>query len=142
MKAMDDVRFPPNSSGDYPPASKSSQSMNDRAREDRESLFGIASAPTGNAGGGALGGPLGGPLGPLGPLGARTQYTMPGILHYLQVQWAKYELAKAQWDAERAELQVHTRPTSPFFSASLFPLYFESIHNTFPILRYKRRKIR
>ena len=34
------------------------------------------------------------------------QYTMPGILHFLQTEWAKFEMERAQWEVERAELQV------------------------------------
>lgn len=36
----------------------------------------------------------------------RPQYTMPGILQFLQTEWAKFEMDRAQWDVERAELQV------------------------------------
>jgi len=33
-------------------------------------------------------------------------YTMPGILHFLQTEWARYEMDRAQWEVDRAELQV------------------------------------
>ncbi|CAB3397373.1 unnamed protein product [Caenorhabditis bovis] len=36
----------------------------------------------------------------------RPQYTMAGILHYLQHEWTKRELEKTRWEAERAELQA------------------------------------
>lgn len=36
----------------------------------------------------------------------RTDYSMPGILHFLQTEWAKFEMERAQWDVEKAELQV------------------------------------
>lgn len=36
----------------------------------------------------------------------RTQYTMPGILHFLQTEWARFEMERSQWEVERAELQV------------------------------------
>lgn len=36
----------------------------------------------------------------------RTQYTMPGILHFLQTEWARFEMERSQWEVERAELQA------------------------------------
>lgn len=36
----------------------------------------------------------------------RPPYTMHGVLHYLQHEWSKYELEKAKWDMERAEMQT------------------------------------
>nr|XP_057914308.1 striatin-like isoform X1 [Doryrhamphus excisus] len=48
-----------------------------------------------------------GPL-PDGDVGeaARAQYSIPGILHFLQHEWARFEVERAQWDVERAELQA------------------------------------
>lgn len=37
---------------------------------------------------------------------AGAQYSIAGILHYLQYEWARYEVERAQWEVERAELQV------------------------------------
>lgn len=37
---------------------------------------------------------------------ARAQYNIPGILHFLQHEWARFEVERAQWEVERAELQV------------------------------------
>lgn len=37
---------------------------------------------------------------------SRFEYNMPGILHFLQTEWAKFEMERAQWDVEKAELQV------------------------------------
>lgn len=37
---------------------------------------------------------------------ARAQYNVPGILHFLQHEWARFEVQRAQWGVERAELQV------------------------------------
>uniref|UniRef100_A0A672M0Y8 Striatin-3-like n=1 Tax=Sinocyclocheilus grahami TaxID=75366 RepID=A0A672M0Y8_SINGR len=34
------------------------------------------------------------------------QYTIPGILHYIQHEWARFEMERAHWDVERAELQA------------------------------------
>ncbi|KAK3561588.1 hypothetical protein QTP86_010663 [Hemibagrus guttatus] len=36
----------------------------------------------------------------------RAQYSIPGILHFLQHEWARFEVERAQWDVERAELQT------------------------------------
>lgn len=34
------------------------------------------------------------------------QYTMPGVLHFLQHEWARFELERSQWELDRAEFQV------------------------------------
>lgn len=39
-------------------------------------------------------------------VGQRPQYSMPGILHFLQTEWARFEMERSQWEVERAELQV------------------------------------
>lgn len=31
---------------------------------------------------------------------------MPGILHFLQTEWARFEMERSQWEVERAELQA------------------------------------
>ncbi|XP_072896171.1 striatin-3 isoform X3 [Hemitrygon akajei] len=36
----------------------------------------------------------------------RPQYTIPGILHYIQHEWARFEMERAHWEVERAELQA------------------------------------
>lgn len=36
----------------------------------------------------------------------RPQYSMPGILHFLQTEWSRFEMERSQWEVERAELQV------------------------------------
>jgi len=38
---------------------------------------------------------------------SRPQYSMPGILHFLQTEWARFEMDRAQWEVDRAELQVN-----------------------------------
>ncbi|XP_049622541.1 striatin-3 [Suncus etruscus] len=40
------------------------------------------------------------------PAGRPQQYTIPGILHYIQHEWARFEMERAHWDVERAELQA------------------------------------
>lgn len=41
---------------------------------------------------------------------ARAHYSIPGILHFLQHEWARFEVERAQWEVERAELQVKKTP--------------------------------
>uniref|UniRef100_A0A4W3HA02 Striatin, calmodulin binding protein 3 n=1 Tax=Callorhinchus milii TaxID=7868 RepID=A0A4W3HA02_CALMI len=48
-----------------------------------------------NGGGGGGGGEL-----------QRPQYTIPGILHYIQHEWARFEMERAHWEVEKAELQA------------------------------------
>ena len=36
----------------------------------------------------------------------RPLYTVPGILHYLQHEWTRFEIDRQQWETERAEFQV------------------------------------
>lgn len=36
----------------------------------------------------------------------RPQYSMPGILHFIQHEWARFELEKSQWELDRAEFQA------------------------------------
>uniref|UniRef100_A0AAY4ENJ8 Striatin n=1 Tax=Denticeps clupeoides TaxID=299321 RepID=A0AAY4ENJ8_9TELE len=54
--------------------------------------------------------PGGGRGAPPGEVGggeaARAQYSIPGILHFLQHEWARFEVERAHWDVERAELQA------------------------------------
>ncbi|KAM8781076.1 striatin-3 [Rhynchonycteris naso] len=46
-------------------------------------------------------GPTAGP-----ELSRPQQYTIPGILHYIQHEWARFEMERAHWEVERAELQA------------------------------------
>ena len=34
------------------------------------------------------------------------QYSIPGILHFLQHEWSRFEMERGQWEVERAELNV------------------------------------
>lgn len=36
----------------------------------------------------------------------RVQYSVPGILHFIQHEWARFEMERSQWELEKAELQV------------------------------------
>ena len=65
-----------------------------------------AAAASGPGGGnripaGAAGGAGGGANGP-----ASLQYSIPGILHFLQHEWSRFEMERGHWDVEKAELQV------------------------------------
>jgi len=62
----------------------------------------------GGMGGVGIGGQPGGPGvgGPIGPARTQAQYSIPGILHFLQHEWARFEMERSQWEVERAELQA------------------------------------
>ncbi|XP_076173042.1 connector of kinase to AP-1 isoform X2 [Ptiloglossa arizonensis] len=36
----------------------------------------------------------------------RPQYSMPGILHFIQHEWTRFELERSQWELDRAEFQA------------------------------------
>ncbi|XP_060530536.1 striatin isoform X2 [Cylas formicarius] len=36
----------------------------------------------------------------------KTHYSIPGILHFIQHEWARFELERTQWEVDRAELQA------------------------------------
>lgn len=46
-----------------------------------------------------------------------TKYTIPGILHFIQHEWARFEMDRAHWDVEKAELQVKHNFISHFFES-------------------------
>lgn len=35
-----------------------------------------------------------------------SQYTLPGVLHFIDNEWQRFQAERIQWDADRAELQV------------------------------------
>ncbi|XP_054826647.1 striatin-3 isoform X4 [Eublepharis macularius] len=47
-----------------------------------------------------------GPGGNASELSRPQHYTIPGILHYIQHEWARFEMERAHWEVERAELQA------------------------------------
>ncbi|KAF6133148.1 striatin 3 [Phyllostomus discolor] len=65
-------------------------------------------SPGGNGVAGSGGPPAAEGAGPAaGPeLSRPQQYTIPGILHYIQHEWARFEMERAHWEVERAELQA------------------------------------
>lgn len=38
--------------------------------------------------------------------GQRIQYSIPGILHFLQHEWARFEMERSQWEVDKAELNA------------------------------------
>lgn len=68
------------------------------------------SAPAPGPGPAAKGGGGGG--GSPGPTAGPEPLSLPGILHFIQHEWARFEAEKARWEAERAELQV-SAPQTP-----------------------------
>nr|AAB81551.1 GS2NA [Homo sapiens] len=65
-------------------------------------------SPGGNGAAGGGGPPASEGAGPAaGPeLSRPQQNTIPGILHYIQHEWARFEMERAHWEVERAELQA------------------------------------
>ncbi|XP_036158741.1 striatin-4 isoform X3 [Myotis myotis] len=63
------------------------------------------SAPAPGPGPAAKGGGGGGGGSP-GPTAGPEPLSLPGILHFIQHEWARFEAEKARWEAERAELQA------------------------------------
>ncbi|CAL8133782.1 unnamed protein product [Orchesella dallaii] len=37
---------------------------------------------------------------------SKPRYSIPGILHFIQHEWARFEMERASWELERAELQA------------------------------------
>ena len=48
--------------------------------------------------------------GPQGP--DQPAYTIPGILNFIKHEWTRFEKERANWDAEKTELQVRTTVTT------------------------------
>ncbi|XP_070243563.1 striatin-4 isoform X3 [Bos mutus] len=64
----------------------------------------LVSVPVPGPGPAAKGGGGGG--GSPGPTAGPEPLSLPGILHFIQHEWARFEAEKARWEAERAELQA------------------------------------
>ena len=43
-----------------------------------------------------------------------NSYSMPGILHFLQHEWNRFEFERQQWELDRAELMVYIFSKLPF----------------------------
>jgi len=50
----------------------------------------------------------------------RPLYTVPGILHFLQHEWTRFEIERQQWETERAEFQVKNKSSRIFHKKYLF----------------------
>jgi hypothetical protein len=42
-----------------------------------------------------------------GPDTSGSTYTLPGVLHFLQQEWRRFERDRNEWEMERAELKVN-----------------------------------
>ena len=47
-----------------------------------------------------------------GTSSSAAEYSLPGILHYLQSEWRRYEKDRNEWEIERAEMRVSSMPQS------------------------------
>lgn len=45
-----------------------------------------------------------------------NKFTIPGILHFIQHEWARFEMERAHWEVERAELQVNYQLVANYYS--------------------------
>ncbi len=55
----------------------------------------------------AMGPPMGSGVVATGPDHSTiTNYTIPGILHFIKHEWSRFEKERSNWEVERAELQV------------------------------------
>lgn len=53
------------------------------------------------------------------------QYTIPGILHFIEHEWQRFQAERSQWDTDRAELQVRSMVHSVAASAANFVQWLE-----------------
>lgn len=81
----------------------SETSMNIQAGSANQSAGQVQSnsGPGGNASGGTGQSPQQGQQ-----QSATPSYSIPGILHYLQYEWQRFEIERQQWMVEKAELQA------------------------------------
>lgn len=91
---------------------------------------------SGLPGGGNIKAPLTGEF--VGGEAARTHYNIPGILHFLQHEWARFEVERAQWEVERAELQVSSRSHGAL-AVGQFCLLAKLQSQTAPLNRVRKR---
>lgn len=52
----------------------------------------------------------------------RPQYSIPGILHFIQHEWTKFEMERSQWEVHKAELEVSF--DAEWFAFAIFTLYY------------------
>lgn len=53
----------------------------------------------------------------------RVQYSIPGILHFIQHEWARFEMERSQWELEKAELQVGLIHNYLFAIITVYAIY-------------------
>lgn len=49
------------------------------------------------------------------PQDGESGMTLPGILHFIQYEWGRFQAEKYRWEAERDELRVNVFITNPVF---------------------------
>ena len=76
----------------------------------------------------------GGVMGNSGPAG--LQYSIPGILHFLQHEWARFEMERGQWEVEKAELQVIYSIVKVSKNICFQRILRPSIHDHFHSIKY------
>jgi len=55
---------------------------------------------------GSMGGAGGGGGHGFDSLASKLEYTLPGVIHFLQQEWKRFEHERNEWSVERAMLQV------------------------------------
>ena len=48
----------------------------------------------------------------LPPPQSGQDFTLSSVLHFLQTEWRRYERDRNEWEIERAEMRVRSRPTT------------------------------
>lgn len=66
----------------------------------------------------------------------KSHYSIPGILHFIQHEWARFELERSQWDVDRAELQVSLSVSHHYFLVNLNTTLL-IFHNNLFIFKFK-----
>ncbi|XP_077179137.1 striatin-3 isoform X2 [Paroedura picta] len=84
--------------GPPPPPPQQQQQQQQQQQPPPQGPPGAAQEALGPGGGGGGGG--------ASELSRPQHYTIPGILHYIQHEWARFEMERAHWEVERAELQA------------------------------------
>ncbi|ROL43726.1 Striatin [Anabarilius grahami] len=71
---------------------------------------------------------------------ARAQYSIPGILHFLQHEWARFEVERAQWEVERAELQLNNNKAGESHAAKMTKVFSFTLFKPESTLMERLRK--
>lgn len=78
----------------------------------------------------AAAGAVPGPLQPREPQDAESGMTLPGILHFIQYEWGRFQAEKYRWEAERDELRVNVFIVKPAFVAVIPSKGLEGNHRS------------